>query len=280
MWWLWATVGCLATVSAALGNLFVVGLVMNDRRLKSRKTNFLISSLAVADAVMALLVMPFALVQDLSNRWYFGSVFCRVWVSSDVLSTTASILNLCVIACDRYKRIKDPLHYETWMSLKRVLSMITGVWTLSAVVSFAVSSSSSSGDLCRLDMTPIWAITSSAISFYVPSAVTLIVYVRIYVYARRHRRRTGGIGAGKAAATLGVIVGVFLVCWTPFFVVHPLVSVCGDPCDPSRGVFTALTWLGYVNSCFNPIIYTTLNLEFRSAIWRSLGLRTRVCATH
>ncbi|XP_008552373.1 dopamine receptor 1 [Microplitis demolitor] len=79
----------------------------------------------------------------------------------------------------------------------------------------------------------------------------------------------------KAAITVGVIMGVFLICWVPFFCVNIVASFC-KTCIPDRA-FQVLTWLGYSNSAFNPIIYSIFNTEFREAFKRILtkGARAR-----
>ncbi|KAG8239354.1 hypothetical protein J437_LFUL019082 [Ladona fulva] len=75
----------------------------------------------------------------------------------------------------------------------------------------------------------------------------------------------------KAAVTVGIIMGVFLGCWVPFFCVNIVAAFC-KTCVP--GVyFKALTWLGYSNSAFNPIIYSIFNTEFRDAFHRILSAR-------
>ncbi|KAL7857670.1 hypothetical protein AOLI_G00177720 [Acnodon oligacanthus] len=66
----------------------------------------------------------------------------------------------------------------------------------------------------------------------------------------------------KAMRVLPVVVGAFLFCWTPFFVVHTMRALCED-CDIPSSLISITTWLGYVNSALNPIIYTVFNTEFR-----------------
>ncbi|XP_063325786.1 dopamine receptor D4b [Pelmatolapia mariae] len=66
----------------------------------------------------------------------------------------------------------------------------------------------------------------------------------------------------KAMKVLPVVVGCFLFCWTPFFVVHTMRAVCLT-CSIHPGLMSTVTWLGYVNSALNPIIYTIFNTEFK-----------------
>uniref|UniRef100_A0A672FSQ9 Dopamine receptor D4b n=1 Tax=Salarias fasciatus TaxID=181472 RepID=A0A672FSQ9_SALFA len=66
----------------------------------------------------------------------------------------------------------------------------------------------------------------------------------------------------KAMRVLPVVVGCFLFCWTPFFVAHTTRAVCVT-CDVPPHLMSTVTWLGYVNSALNPIIYTIFNTEFK-----------------
>lgn len=72
----------------------------------------------------------------------------------------------------------------------------------------------------------------------------------------------------RAARTLGIIMGAFTICWFPFFIVYLLQSF--DYFINGYGLFEFLTWLGYVNSALNPIIYTVFNIDFRKSFERIL----------
>lgn len=69
--------------------------------------------------------------------------------------------------------------------------------------------------------------------------------------------------------------GCFLVCWTPFFTCNIINAICikyelaGGPGDTA---FLITTFIGYINSCLNPAIYTIFNPEFRKAFKKILGL--------
>ncbi|KAG8236709.1 hypothetical protein J437_LFUL017141 [Ladona fulva] len=70
----------------------------------------------------------------------------------------------------------------------------------------------------------------------------------------------------KAAKTLGIIVGGFIVCWLPFFTMYLVRAFCED-CIPPL-VFSVLFWLGYCNSAINPCIYALFSKDFRFAFKR------------
>ena len=65
------------------------------------KTNYFIVSLAFADLLVSVRVMPFGAIELVQDIWIYGEMFCLVRTSLDVLLTTASIFHLCCISLDR-----------------------------------------------------------------------------------------------------------------------------------------------------------------------------------
>ncbi|CAL8388281.1 unnamed protein product [Gadus morhua 'NCC'] len=79
--------------------------------------------------------------------------------------------------------------------------------------------------------------------------------------------RISGTRERKAASTLGMILGAFVICWLPFFVKEVIVNTCAS-CSISMELADFLTWLGYLNSLINPLIYTIFNEDFKKAFQR------------
>ncbi|XP_056130441.1 D(1B) dopamine receptor [Lampris incognitus] len=320
--------GCLLSlliVWTLLGNILVCSAVMRFRHLRTKVTNIFIVSLALSDLFVAVLVMPWKAVAEVAGFWPFGT-FCSVWVAFDIMCSTASILNLCIISVDRYWAISSPFRYERKMTHRVAFVMIGVAWLLSVLISFIPvqlnwhkasddettgtrnSSENEPEESCDSSLNREYAISSSLISFYIPVAIMIVTYTRIYRIAQIQIRRIASLERAaehaqscrtnrlecqhhntlktsikretKVLKTLSVIMGVFVCCWLPFFILNCVVPFCdrpatgedaGLPCV-SETTFDVFVWFGWTNSSLNPIIYA-FNAEFRKAFASLLGCR-------
>nr|XP_025122665.1 D(2) dopamine receptor isoform X2 [Bubalus bubalis] len=362
------------------GNVLVCMAVSREKALQTT-TNYLIVSLAVADLLVATLVMPWVVYLEVVGEWRFSRIHCDIFVTLDVMMCTASILNLCAISIDRYTAVAMPMLYNTrYSSKRRVTVMIAIVWVLSFTISCPMLFGLNNTDQNEcIIANPAFVVYSSIVSFYVPFIVTLLVYIKIYIVLRRRRKRVNtkrssrafranlkaplkdaarraqelememlsstsppertryspippshhqltlpdpshhGLHSTpdspakpeknghakdhpkiakifeiqsmpngktrtslktmsrrklsqqkekKATQMLAIVLGVFIICWLPFFITHILNIHCD--CNIPPVLYSAFTWLGYVNSAVNPIIYTTFNIEFRKAFLKIL----------
>ncbi|NXP47284.1 DRD4 protein, partial [Heliornis fulica] len=330
------------------GNGLVCLSVCTERALKTT-TNYFIVSLAVADLLLALLVLPlYGSSQFQGGVWSLSMVLCDALMTMDVMLCTASIFNLCAISVDRFIAVSIPLNYNRRQIDLRQLILISTTW----IFAFAVASPVIFGlnnvpnrdpSLCQLE-DDNYIVYSSICSFFIPCPVMLVLYCAMFQGLRRweearkaklrgsiyganrklyhpstfiEREQTGlepeecspyahsnhpvdyGMNNGiqtvsyphlkyphpghsrkrakingrerKAMRVLPVVVGAFLFCWTPFFVVHITRALCKSCAIPTQ-VTSTVTWLGYVNSALNPIIYTVFNTEFRNFFRKVLRL--------
>ncbi|CAB3401099.1 unnamed protein product [Caenorhabditis bovis] len=419
---------CLATICllTIAGNCLVVIAVCTKKYLRN-PTGYLIISLALADLVVGLVVMPLNSLFEMTNHvWLLGLPMCDQFHAMDILASTASIWNLCVISLDRYMAGQDPIGYRDKVSKRRILLAILLVWVLSAFLSFPgiiwwrTSSPHLYNDSsqCLFTDSKMYVSFSSLVSFYIPLCLILFAYGKVFLIATRHSRgmRKGiktvslkgkngkrantetesimsseneptlrvHFGRGKkssssmrsgkgrdstrlllkqvsckslndradnnnsvrqpllhketsnvellpspgpfrvraanlnrnkstrlqiepmngmcnssseitiassgnsssrrklnvreksrqmmryvheqrAARTLSIVVGAFILCWTPFFVFSPLTAFCEDCFTNKETIFTIVTWAGHLNSMLNPFIYSRFSRDFRRA---------------
>ncbi|NWI66779.1 DRD3 protein, partial [Todus mexicanus] len=187
---------CILILAIIFGNLLVCLAVLRERTLQTT-TNYLVVSLAVADLLVATLVMPWMVYLEVTGGvWTFSRICCDIFVTMDVMMCTASILNLCAISIDRYTAVVKPVQYQYstgQSSCRRVSLMIVIVWMLAFAVSCPLLfgfNTTADPSVCSIS-NPSFIIYSSLVSFYLPFMVTLLLYVRIYLVLRqRQKKRT------------------------------------------------------------------------------------------
>ncbi|EFX85739.1 hypothetical protein DAPPUDRAFT_45425, partial [Daphnia pulex] len=166
-------------------------------------SNLFIMSLAVADLVVGVFVMPISAIYVLTDRWYFGVWMCDAWLSIDYCASTASIFNLFVLSLDRYWSITSPLKYLRRRTKKRAFLMIAAAWTLSLLWILPVTGWSSMTDGIKLNSSPdscdtefadniTFKVTAAVANFYVPTLSMLYIYGRIFRTIRQRSRNDLG----------------------------------------------------------------------------------------
>nr|XP_015214156.1 PREDICTED: trace amine-associated receptor 1-like [Lepisosteus oculatus] len=257
-------------VFTVCGNLVVIISIAHFRQLHT-PTNFLVLSLAVVDLLIGGFIMPPSMVRSLETCWYYGDLFYR------------------------YYAVCEPLKYQTKITIYVALFMVVISWSVSAVIGFGLIflelNIKGIEDVyyenvycvggCTLIQTEISSLISSLLAFYIPGFMMVGIYLNIFLVARRQARAIEGLVSQskssedsktipsskterKAAKALGIVMGVFLCCWTPCFLsvnLNPLFNYSTPPV-----LFDTLVWLGYLNSTFNPLVYAFFYSWFRKAL--------------
>ncbi|XP_037634044.1 alpha-2B adrenergic receptor [Sebastes umbrosus] len=204
-----ATAITLMVLFTIVGNIMVIIAVLTSRALRGPQNLFLVS-LAAADILVATLIIPFSLANELLGYWYFKSLWCEIYLALDVLFCTSSIVHLCAISLDRYLSISR-VTYGRQRTPKRIKAAIVVVWLISAVISFPPLLSlnkseggeegSERGPQCQLNDERWYILYSTIGSFFAPCVIMILVYIRIYQIAKQRTRcppgepRKDGVGS-------------------------------------------------------------------------------------
>ncbi|XP_029916408.1 alpha-2B adrenergic receptor [Myripristis murdjan] len=211
-----ATAITLMVVFTIVGNIMVIIAVLTSRSLRGPQNLFLVS-LAAADILVATLIIPFSLANELLGYWYFKSLWCEIYLALDVLFCTSSIVHLCAISLDRYLSISR-VTYGRQRTPRRIKAAIVVVWLISAIISFPPllslnkseggADGTERGPQCQLNDERWYILYSTIGSFFAPCLIMILVYVRIYQIAKQRTRcppgepRKDGVGCatpGQAA---------------------------------------------------------------------------------
>ncbi|XP_072550841.1 trace amine-associated receptor 13c-like [Salminus brasiliensis] len=287
----------LAMTVTILGNFVVIVSIAHFKQLHT-PTNILVMSLALADLLLGMIVMPFSMIRSVDGCWYFGEAFCLLHSSFDMFLTSVSIFHLICIATDRYQAVCHPLHYPTRITIPIAWLMVALSWATAAVYSYGlmyskantasldeyIESISCMGS-CNLLFNALWGALDTLIGFLLPCLVMVCLYAQIFLVSKKHARKIEGTKQctngtiisqsvkheNKAAKTLAIVVGAFILCWMPFFV-NSLIDPYINFSTPAV-LFEVFVWLGYVNSTLNPLIYGLFYPWFRKSLYLIVTLR-------
>ncbi|KAK5598574.1 Adenosine receptor A2a [Crenichthys baileyi] len=299
----------LIALLAVAGNILVCWSVFLNSNLQSI-TNFFVVSLAVADIAVGLLAIPFAITISVGFcANFYGCLFIACFV---LVLTQSSIFSLLAIAVDRYIAIKNPLRYNSLVTGRRAKCIIALCWTLSAGIGLTPMIGWNTGwnstvhitekNSCPEDMTqclfervvPLdYMIYFNFFGFVLtPLLVMLVIYINIFMVARRQlrrmsikiahtpipRQRAPSSNSSRsflqkevhAAKSLAIIVGLFALCWLPLHIINCFNYLCKD-CERSTiWVMNMAIILSHANSVVNPLIYAYRIREFRQTFRRIL----------
>ncbi|XP_017562388.1 trace amine-associated receptor 13c-like [Pygocentrus nattereri] len=295
----------LAMSVTILGNSVVIISIAHFKQLHT-PTNMLVMSLALADLLLGVIVMPFSMIRSVDGCWYFGEAFCLLHSSFDMLLTTASIFHLMCVATDRYQAVCHPLQYPTRITIPTAWLMVAVSWITAAGYSYGLMYSKANVEKldeyiesiscmgsCNLVFNALWGALDTLIGFLLPCTVMFCLYAQIFLVSKRHARKIEGTKQSrnetslnkvsqsmkrenKAAKTLGIVVGAFIFCWIPFFI-NSLIDPYINFSTPVV-LFEVFVWLGYINSTLNPIIYGLFYPWFRKCL--NLIVTLRIFAPH
>ncbi|GAB1599561.1 adenosine receptor A2a-like, partial [Argonauta hians] len=267
-----------------LGNAAVLLVFVRHPQLRT-PSNYYIVSLAVADLLVGLLAIPFAVLGHVGLPRDFN--VCLFMNSLLMLLCTASILSLVALTVDRYWAIFKPFHYKRSVNRRTSAVVICISWILSILIGLFPVFGWNKGRpplprcffLEVMDLYYLLFIYVVTILF--PSFFIIAVYLMIYRTVRRHLRianhqhSSAGVQSkesaerdAKTAKSVLIIVFLFLVSWFPLYTINAIMLFCGERCNIPPKLMNFSIILSHANSVWNPGLYAWGLSDFREALYK------------
>uniref|UniRef100_A0A915I9B7 G-protein coupled receptors family 1 profile domain-containing protein n=1 Tax=Romanomermis culicivorax TaxID=13658 RepID=A0A915I9B7_ROMCU len=200
----WCLILTILPIICVFGNLTVIYIVIREKCLHT-STNLILVSLACADILVAILVMPFSIYLITNNLvWDLPDYMCDFFCAADVSASTSSIVHLVAVSIDRFYAVVKHTEYNTSKHQHRTYWIIGLCWVFSLSIAlplgiglneknappppFNVEIDDGPGQTpqkyCSID-NPYFMLSSSIFAFYIPCFVMLIMYGIVFNKLRR-----------------------------------------------------------------------------------------------
>ncbi|KAJ0180662.1 hypothetical protein K1T71_004066 [Dendrolimus kikuchii] len=287
---LYTTLEILVALVAVVGNAMVIYVFHRDRRLR-RRTNYYIVSLAVADFLVGLLGIPFAILASVGLPKNLHA--CLFTVSLLVMLCTISIFCLVAVSVDRYWAILHPMCYSRNVRTRTAIGIISVCWVAGAGVGLLPlfgwhSAERAPGCYFVEVMDYNYLLFLYFATIVTPSVLLAAFYAHIYrvvvkqlsevmtVEGGGRGRITGGgtmlrvLGAAqkrevKATQNLAIIVFFFIICWIPLYTINAIKAFMPELDIPNPLTYVCII-VSHLNSAINPLLYAYHLRDFRAAL--------------
>ncbi|RDD42346.1 Alpha-1A adrenergic receptor [Trichoplax sp. H2] len=277
---------------AVIANGIVITAILLSKKLRS-KHKFLLSE-CCANFLFALLIMPLSPIQGLLGWWPFGHIYCNINFSVSIALVFTSILNILALTIERYISICHPFKRHFILKSSHVVVILLYVWIQPLVLSLIIfiwrdisyqyrpkQCMPESPQKYQTYEKPYFTFLITS-NFFIPVLLIAVMYVCIIRIAWRqnqhirsqHKQLNHSLNKKmnitikttdlRATFVSVIILGIFCVCWMPFFIIT--LTVAYDiRYNPGQFLFISII-LAYVNFAINPIIYTMLTSDIKSAV--------------
>ncbi|XP_063964324.1 galanin receptor 2a-like [Lytechinus pictus] len=289
-WKWWTIIQLLAAIVGIIGNFLVI-LVVFRRGIKRKSTDILIGTLAIADFLTSIFLIPLPPIKQLPSTWV-GQIYCKIVYVNTVMwtSVTISVFILSAVSIERLVAIAYPLHFKTIFSNRLTviyIFVITAVVIVLQVVWSFTTFVDEDKNTCvlRYSSKQLQADVGIALFFYkivIPGLVMFVSQALTVMVLRAEYKRFGDTGKDinvcspqvklliakkRVVNMLLIVLLTFFICWGPNQIFFLLLNLGLIPTSYLYGpLHRFLVVLAFFNSCLNPVIYTARYPRFREAL--------------
>lgn len=203
----WQLVFVAIPLWAIIGNLLIIFSVLIERKLRTVNNYFLVN-LAIADLLVGCVDMPFFIYLSVNNgSWFLGHRLCDIYLSFEITCCAASVLNLLAISISRYMAVTSPMQFRAKIeSRKRFMVVAAVIWFLAIAVGFPLAFGANDdvhrrAQHCTYNNVD-YNIFASFLFFWLPCAVIVLIYVRIFFEIRARKLKLKSMQGAPTEATL------------------------------------------------------------------------------
>ena len=270
-------VNILQGLASIFGNILVFGLVIYNKRLRTRSNVFLLS-LATSDFFVGAILEPMFVIQFFSHDHRENCSFNMVRRYLSTLLLGGAVGSIALVSYDRWTHLAKTIRYEDFMPKKKVAILLMIVWIIPGAIPLArLTSETVYSAIIILYVSMIFAIMMTC---YI--VITIIVHSsELNLQQADEAIPPSGARVNHVSVAKAVILVILclLVTIMPISIYHGVTALNGlfpgliNISDITKEIcYAVLMTIGMTNSSINPVIYCFRMPEFRKSI-KSLGAR-------
>lgn len=287
-------------ILSIVGNLVTIIAVFTFEMLRENPACRMVASLALADFFWGMASFCGNPARQLSSSVSFLNSLCYVRVFFNLLSGHGNVYFTLLCTLDRYVFITRPLRYQSIVTLARASRAILIVWMVLVLQTALILSLASTADAekqCSYEAVINRVALRGIIAQFV--LITFCVIVPLYGvigYISWKANKTEPhisnyppeaqsaqkekLQGRKWAKTIGLVLGSYIICYTPFLVGDLVVVFSFSKPYPFEILLVRrmLTTLYNMQAILNPFIYAWKNVHFRQAYNKLLSRRRQVAS--
>lgn len=262
--------------------IFVLGIIGNSLvvwitgfKIKKSVNRIWYLSLAVSDLLQCA-VLPLYISYYIKKNWVLGIFMCKFRSFFFSLNMFSSIFLLVIISVDRCLVIMFPVWTRNRRSRRKAMVMVALAWVISAVLSVSFASfrevgslSPNQSNICFYNYNNNRTVRTSVVvskfvfGFMIPFLVILVCYGIIM----RKMKNDQLAKNTKPFKIMTLLIAVFFICWLPMHILS-MMKIKPEYRKSGSVVVVSLkfaTTLAHANSVLNPILYTLMGRNVRTA---------------
>ena len=269
----------IIALPALFGNAVFLWANYKARNVRTL-SNLLLSSLALADLLVGLVIDPVWIARCVLTPHPYNHPFKMaidaLWIQTSVTTT----FSLCAVSLDRYIAIRSALLYHQIVTEKRCYIAIAFVWIASLSFGFSRILVTNPANLPKLWMsvTIVTILLPMILIIFCYSHISVIARTQSNAIARQDVQRSNttvseGLRNRKATKTVGLVVALFLISWIPTLVTSFIHLTTNDHGKNMRVVWLWVELVAFSSSGINPWLYSLRNSDFRAKMSRFFRIR-------
>lgn len=270
-------VNAILGILTSIGNSCVIFAYHRNYGLQT-KSNLLIVALALTDLLVGMLVQPLFIWAKIKQM--IGIIDCRLEIISDLFTKFSCVVSLLtlgfIVTVERYTAVFHPIKHHSKLTKKKLFYSIIFTWVAAAIVILSIPLGIPTIVYQSLGLALIVITLTTSLLLYMKIAKKLrMMKSRVTptrTNSRVHRVSFATLNPSqvRAAVTMFYVLGSLFICWLPMLAGLLYVAIQGQNLVYQKFLWTWGVTCIFLNSFFNPFIYSLRNRNMSLAIRRLL----------